>query len=128
MPLLEAAPAVLQWVDRSGIGIEGNGHPLFPAFGADKRTVVNRHLSRRQILNIVKKYATMVGLNSSPRTRRGICTHSLRKTAAMNALRHGAQVHHVQHWLGHLDIRTTQEYIAYKEDDVEEAARRCQIR
>ena len=78
--------------------------------------------------NIVKKYATMTGLNASPGTRRGICTHSLRKTAAVNALRHGAQVHQVQQWLGHADIRTTQEYITYKEDDVEAAARRCQIR
>lgn len=128
LPLLEAAPAVLSWVERAEIGFEGKGYPLFPAMGVDKRTVTNRYLSSRQVLNVVKKYAKMVGLNVSPGTRRGICTHSLRKTAAVNALRHGAQVHQVQQWLGHADIRTTQEYITYHEEDVEEAARRCQIR
>lgn len=60
--------------------------------------------------------------------RRGVCTHSLRKTALNNALEHGAKVEDVQQWAGHADLRTTQEYIAYKEKGAEEAARRCQIR
>jgi integrase/recombinase XerD len=126
LPLLEAAPAVLRWLDRGGLN-DGTA-PLFPALAQDKRTPTRRHLSGRQILNIVKKYARLVGLNADPGNRRGICTHSLRKTCAVNALRHGAHVHQVQQWLGHADIRTTQEYITYKEDDIEAAARRCQIR
>lgn len=126
LPLLEAAPAVLRWVGMAGLA---DGHaPLFPALAPDKRSPSGRHLTGRQILNIVKKYARMAGLNTDPRNRRGICTHSLRKTCAVNALRHGAHVHQVQQWLGHADIRTTQEYITYKDDDIEAAARRCQIR
>lgn len=127
LPLLEAAPAVLHWIDRAGIATEP-ATPLFPALSPDRRTPTTRPLSGRQILNIVKKYARQVGLNVDPGGRRGICTHSLRKTCAVNALRHGAAVHQVQHWLGHADIRTTQEYVAYHDDDVDQAARRCQIR
>ncbi len=125
LPLLEAAPSVLRWLD---MHVAAGDAPLFPALAPDKRRPSNRQLSGRQILNIVKKYARLVGLNSDPGNRRGICTHSLRKTCAVNALRHGAHVHQVQQWLGHADIRTTQEYITYREDDVEAAARRCQIR
>ena len=128
LPLLESAPAVLEFLDRAGIARTDINSPLFPALTADKRSPTRRPLSGRQILNIVKKYARSVGLNVDPTNRRGICTHSLRKTSAVNALRHGAQVHQVQHWLGHADLRTTQEYITYSDDDAEEAARRCQIR
>jgi site-specific recombinase XerD len=46
----------------------------------------------------------------------------------VNALRRFAHVHDVQQWLGDADIRTTQEYITYKEDDIDAAARRSQIR
>ena len=49
-------------------------------------------------------------------------------SALNNALEHGAKVEDVQQWAGHADIRTTQEYIAYKEKGAEEAARRSQIR
>ena len=57
-----------------------------------------------------------------------VAVHSLRKTAGMSALRHGAQVQQVQAWMGHAEIRTTQEYIVYRDQDAEEAARHCQIR
>ena len=56
--------------------------------------------------------------------RRGICTHSLRKTA----LKHGAKIEQVQQWAGHQDIRTTQEYVEYHAKDAETAARFNQIR
>ena len=70
----------------------------------------------------------MVGLNVNPDGRRGICTHSLRKTSLNNALKHGAKVEQVQQWAGHADIRTTQGYISYHELDAEAAARHNQIR
>jgi site-specific recombinase XerD len=128
LPLLEAAQAVLRWLEFARLSIDAKDSPLFPAIDRDHKTPTMRHLSGRQILNIVKKYAREVGLNTDPTNRRGICTHSLRKTSAVNALQHGAPVHQVQQWLGHADIRTTQEYISYKDDDIEAAARRCQIR
>ena len=42
--------------------------------------------------------------------------HSLRKTALNNALAHGAKVEDVQQWACLADLRTTQEYIAYKKN------------
>ena len=127
--LLEAGPAIMAWLERSTLPLHNNAHhPLFPAFEPNKRTVTARHLTTRAILKIVKKYAQQIGLNASPAGRRGICTHTLRKTAANDALQHGAALHEVQQWLGHADIQTTQGYATYKEDDAEAAARRSQIR
>ena len=80
------------------------------------------------MLAIIKKYARQIGLDANRLGHRGICTHSLRKTSLNNALLHGAKVEEVQQWAGHADIRTTQEYISYKQKDAEAAARRCQIR
>ena len=40
----------------------------------------------------------------------GFCTHSLRATAATNALDHEADIAKVQEWLGHANIATTRLY------------------
>ena len=127
MALLESAPCLLSWLDAAGLTQNPN-MPLFPAFERDRKTPANRHVSGRTVLHTVKKYATHIGLDVYRRDRRGICTHSLRKTAINNALRHGAKVEQVQSWAGHADIRTTQEYITYHEKDAETAARFNQIR
>jgi site-specific recombinase XerD len=127
-PLLEAAPAVLHWLERAGLSPEETGTPLFPSLAADKRTPTGRNLTQRAILNIVKKYARMVGLQADRLGRRGVCTHSLRKTALTNALEHGAKMEQVQAWAGHSDIRTTQGYYMAKESDAAAAARHNQIR
>lgn len=127
LPLLEAARPVLRWLDVAGIR-DRETSPLFPAIEKDRSTASNRFLSSRHVLGIVKKYARLIGLDVDRLGRRGIGVHSLRKTAAMNALEHGAKVEHVQAWLGHSDIRTTQEYITYSGKDAEEAARHNQIR
>jgi site-specific recombinase XerD len=39
-----------------------------------------------------------------------LCVHSLRATAATNALSHKADIAKVQKWLEHSDILTTQTY------------------
>ena len=127
-PLLEAAPAVLRWLERAEISADDPQAPLFSALAADKRTPTGRHLTQRAILNIVKKYAWQAGLQADRAGRRGLCTHSLRKTALTNALEHGAKMEQVQAWAGHSDIRTTQGYYMTKESDAEAAARHNQIR
>lgn len=126
-PLLEAAPAVLKWLDIAGVRHLPDA-PLFSALERDRKTPAMRSLSRRQVLKIIKKYARQIGLNADRYGRRGICTHSLRKTAGMDSLDHGASVTEVQQYFGHADIRTTQEYITYSKKDIENAARRNQIR
>jgi integrase/recombinase XerD len=54
---------------------------------------------------IVKKYARRIGLGVA-----GFCVHSLRATAATNALEHAADIAKVQEWLGHSNIATTRLY------------------
>ncbi len=40
----------------------------------------------------------------------GFCAHSLRATAATNALEHDADIAQVQEWLGHANVSTTRLY------------------
>ncbi|QDV43929.1 Tyrosine recombinase XerD [Stieleria neptunia] len=122
--LLEAAEAIHAWLERSKL-VENA--PLFPALERDRVTPTGRHLSSRQVLNLVKKYARSAGIQVE-RVGRGVCSHSLRKTALTNALNHGAKMEQVQALAGHADIRTTQLYYENKESDAEDAARHIQIR
>ena len=57
--------------------------------------------------SIVRHHARAVGLD---REVRGLCTHSMRATAATNALQHDADIARVQEWLGHANIATTRLY------------------
>jgi site-specific recombinase XerD len=54
---------------------------------------------------IVKHYAALAGVDMP-----GFCTHSLRATAATNALDHQSDIAKVQEWLGHANIATTRLY------------------
>jgi integrase/recombinase XerD len=54
--------------------------------------------------DIVKRYAKEIGLADDVP---GLCVHSLRATAATNALSNNADIAKVQQWLGHSDISTT---------------------
>jgi site-specific recombinase XerD len=54
---------------------------------------------------IVRHHAARVGIEVS-----GFCTHSLRATAATNALENLADIAKVQEWLGHASIATTRLY------------------
>ncbi|MHC1765219.1 MAG: tyrosine-type recombinase/integrase [Verrucomicrobiia bacterium] len=54
---------------------------------------------------VIRKYAAETGLNEP-----GFCIHSLRATAATNALEHEADIAKVQEWLGHSNISTTRLY------------------
>ena len=51
------------------------------------------------------------GLETGVRTQvNGLCVHSLRATAATNALSHEADIAKVQEWLGHANVSTTRLY------------------
>jgi integrase/recombinase XerD len=56
---------------------------------------------------IVRHYGALVGINADVH---GFCVHSLRATAATNALAHNADISKVQEWLGHANIATTRLY------------------
>jgi site-specific recombinase XerD len=57
--------------------------------------------------NIVRKYALETGIGARIN---GLCVHSLRATAATNALSHEADIAKVQEWLGHANVSTTRLY------------------
>ena len=57
--------------------------------------------------NIVRKYGRATGIDARVN---GLCVHSLRATAATNALDNKADIAKVQEWLGHANISTTRLY------------------
>src|SRR5215469_13788720 len=57
--------------------------------------------------NIVRKYGLETGVRAQVN---GLCVHSLRATAATNALSHEADIAKVQEWLGHANVSTTRLY------------------
>jgi integrase/recombinase XerD len=57
--------------------------------------------------DVVLKYGKQVGITESVR---GFCVHSLRATAATNALENGADIAKVQVWMGHANVSTTRLY------------------
>jgi hypothetical protein len=107
--LLEAAPAVLAYLDAGGIREDIDG-PLFRPVAKDRQTLVRKRLDRSTILAIVKKYARQAGIDVERLGGRGIGVHSLRKSAITNALENGAPLLKVQQLAGHADVRTTQLY------------------
>ncbi len=68
--------------------------------------VLAKQLSGTTVLRrIVKRYGKAAGVHVI-----GLCVHSLRATAATNALEHAADITKVQDWLGHAYISTTRLY------------------
>jgi len=57
--------------------------------------------------NIVHKYGLETGISGEVS---GLCVHSLRATAATNALSHDSDIAKVQEWLGHANVSTTRLY------------------
>src|SRR5262249_59197912 len=56
---------------------------------------------------VVLRYGRAVGITEAVR---GFCVHSLRATAATNALQNGADIAQVQEWMGHANVATTRLY------------------
>ena len=125
--LLDAAPAVLAYLDAAGIHDDLEG-PLFRPVAKDRQTLLRKSLDRSAIWEIVKKPARSAGIEPDRIGRRGIGVHSLRKTAITNALENGAPIQKVQQLAGHADIRTTQLYFRASAKDSADAARHIQIR
>lgn len=57
--------------------------------------------------NVVRKYGYAISLNVEVND---LCVHSMRATAATNALSHEADIAKVQEWLGHANVSTTRLY------------------
>lgn len=76
---------------------------------ANNRTgTLNTHLDPGSVYrNIVRKHGQQTGINAEVV---GLCVHSLRATAATNALSNEADIAKVQDWLGHANVSTTRLY------------------
>ena len=87
------------------------GDPAAPVFRpvANNRTKeLDRPLDPDSVYhNIVRKYGRVTGIDAQVN---GLCVHSLRATAATNALDNKADIAKVQEWLGHANVSTTRLY------------------
>jgi integrase/recombinase XerD len=82
--------------------------PLFRPVKNNRTGTLEKHLDSGSVYrNIVRKYGRETGINAEVN---GLCVHSLRATAATNALTNKADIAKVQEWLGHANISTTRLY------------------
>jgi integrase/recombinase XerD len=96
-----------EYVAAAGHGADLKG-PLFRPVANNRTGELNRPLDPDSVYhNIVRKYGLDSGLSAQVN---GLCVHSLRTTAATNALTNEADIAKVQEWLGHANISTTRLY------------------
>ena len=98
---------IQDYVELAGHGEDRDG-PLFRPVKNNRTGTLRRPLDPASVYrNIVRHYGRQTGLDAAVR---GVCVHSLRATAATNALEHQADIAEVQKWLGHANISTTRLY------------------
>ncbi len=104
---MKALRLITEYLEAAGHKEELDG-PLFRPVQNRVTGELNKPLHPVSVYqDIVKRYGKEVGITTDVR---GFCVHSLRATAATNALAHGADIAKVQEWLGHADISTTRMY------------------
>jgi len=81
---------------------------LFRPVKNNRTGTLDKHLDPGSIYhNVVRKYARATGISAEVV---GLCVHSMRATAATNALSNEADIAKVQEWLGHANVSTTRLY------------------
>ncbi len=91
----------------AGHGTDAAG-PVFRPVANNRTKELERPLDPNSVYrNIVRKYGRDTGINAEVN---GLCVHSLRATAATNALSNAADIAIVQEWLGHANVSTTRLY------------------
>jgi integrase/recombinase XerD len=82
--------------------------PLFRLVANNRTGTLDKHLFPGSLYyNVVIKYAKATGINAEAIE---VCVHSMRATAATNALSNEADIAKVQEWLGHANVSTTRLY------------------
>jgi site-specific recombinase XerD len=82
--------------------------PLFRPVKNNRTGRLDRPLDPGSVYrNVVCKYGVETGISAEVI---GLCVHSLRATAATNALSHESDIAKVQEWLGHANVSTTRLY------------------
>jgi site-specific recombinase XerD len=108
---IPAAPVALRLI---GEYVAASGHiedlhgPLFRPVRNNCTGTLAKPLHPESVYqNIVRHYGKLTGITLDVH---GFCVHSLRATAATNALSHQADIARVQAWLGHANNATTRIY------------------
>jgi integrase/recombinase XerD len=96
-----------QYLALAGHAADTSG-PVFRPVTNNRTGKLDRPLDPASVYrNIVVKYGLETGVSAEVN---GLCVHSLRATAATNALSHEADIAKVQEWLGHANVSTTRLY------------------
>ncbi len=104
---MKALRLVREYLKASGHTMDLNG-ALFRPIKNNVSGTLDKHLYPDSIYHyVVKFYAKKLGICLDVH---GFCVHSLRATAATNALEHQADIAKVQEWLGHANVSTTRMY------------------
>ena len=102
VPLHPAASGlVLDYLQDAGHG-EDEGGALFRPLRSQRAGGLTKAITADGVYKIVRAYSGRLGFE--------IGAHTLRATAATNALDHQADIAKVQEWLGHANIATTRIY------------------
>ena len=102
VPLHPAASGLIHdYLDSAGHGHEDTG-ALFRSASNNRDKESQKPITPDGVYKLVQKYSEKLGFK--------IGAHSLRATAATNALDHQADIAKVQEWLGHANIATTRIY------------------
>jgi integrase/recombinase XerD len=101
----KAVTLIEDYLDVAGHREELEG-ALFRPLRNNVSGTLAKHLHPESVhREIVKRYAREAGIDVQ-----GFCVHSLRATAATNALENQADIAKVQEWLGHANVSTTRLY------------------
>lgn len=96
-----SASLIFEYLALAGHG-DDRKLPLFRRLNEKRDVAFEKHMTADAVYKIVRHYSGVLGFP--------IGVHSLRATAATNALDHDADIKKVQEWLGHANIATTQIY------------------
>jgi integrase/recombinase XerD len=102
VPLHPAASGLIaDYLEAAGHGSDEGG-PLFRPLHNSRDQASDQAITPDGVYRMVREYSARLGFE--------IGAHSLRATAATNALDHQADIAKVQEWLGHANISTTRIY------------------
>ena len=98
------AELLLEYVEALGHG----GEPSSPLFRPVRNNLgrTDQAMTTDGVYKVVRYYTRKIGIGDI----KGLGVHSLRATAATNALDHEADIAKVQEWLGHASVATTRLY------------------
>jgi len=104
--------AMAQRLIEEYLALAGHGNdaagPVFRPVTNNRTKELEKPLNPNSIYrNIILKYGLQTGISAEVN---GLCVHSLRATAATNALSHEADIAKVQVWLGQANVSTTRLY------------------